>query len=65
MSIGHTLWSALHLEPYLWMRSPWSLTCVLWSVALHMCEPTCIIIGLFVRALAHICIVGLPHLSYI
>jgi hypothetical protein len=36
-----------------------------WSVVLHMCEPTCYYCRLLVRSLAHICIVGLPYLSYI
>jgi hypothetical protein len=35
------------------------------TLELHMCEPTCVFVGLLIRAWAHIGIVGLPYLSYL
>jgi hypothetical protein len=51
---GLTLCSYIILEPLLCMTSPWSMTCVLWSGALHLCWPTSAHCRLLVRAWAHI-----------
>jgi hypothetical protein len=47
---GHTLCSYIILEPLLCTTSPWSMTCVLWSGALHLCWPTSAHCRLLVRA---------------
>jgi hypothetical protein len=37
---GFNLCNYIILDPLLCMKSPWSMKCVLWSGALHLCWPT-------------------------